>query len=180
MTAVAWALLAQPLSLEQRIAIVLAVSASLLLLIAAEYYTADLAAPWRPAVRLALQLATYGVAALVYATVRLTIPLRANVALAVAVASAAMGLRLLSEDERILWRVGLSALGLGALLGTISSLLYSRIPAPATYSLLLVIYLYVAAGLLRQLLLGKLSREVALEYLLVGFAALLLLFFFAR
>ena len=157
MTAVAWALLAQPLRLEQRIAIVLAVSAVLLLLIAVEYHTADLAAPWRPAVRLALQLATYGVAALVYATVRLTIPLRANAALSIAVASAAMGLRLLSENERILGRVGLSALGLGALLGVISSLLYPRIPAPVAYSLLLVVYLYVATGLLRQLLLGQLQ-----------------------
>jgi uncharacterized membrane protein YuzA (DUF378 family) len=47
-------------------------------------------------------------------------------------------------------------------------------------SLALVVLLYVLVGLVRHWLLGNLTRRLAIEYVAVGLAALLLLLSYAR
>ena len=177
---VTWSLLARSQSLENRVIAVVASSGLMALLIAAEYYTVDPAARWRTELRLLLQLAAYGLAALLYMTVRLSIPVTHIAAIAVGISSGTLGLRLLSENEYPLWRIGLCALGLGVLLGAISTWPALQAASLVLYSLELVVFLYVLTGLARQFLAGKLRREVALEYLLIGLLALLLLFVYVR
>jgi predicted membrane channel-forming protein YqfA (hemolysin III family) len=174
-TAAAWVLVARLPNLETRVLGVVASMAALAVLIPAEYYVADPATRWRGAVLVFLQFATYVVAALLYGAAYPTV-LNVNAARAGAVASALMALRLLGEDDsplRILW----ASLGVGFLLGALSWLLHAEVASAVTYSLALVVFLYVLVGLARQLLQGKLRREVVLEYSLVGLAALAVLFF---
>lgn len=178
-TLVAWVLLARLPNLENRVMGISANVGALALLITAEYYAADPVARWRGAVTVLLQLATYSVAALLYGTVYPT-PLDVNTARAGTVVSTFLALRLLGEDELPLGRILWASLGVGLLLGAISWLLHPRIVSAVTYSLTLVVFLYVLTGLARQSLWGKLRREVVLEYLLVALAALALLFFYAR
>jgi uncharacterized membrane protein YgaE (UPF0421/DUF939 family) len=67
------------------------------------------------------------------------------------------------------------ALSLGALVGVISWLLGHWVTAPFLHSLVLVVVLYILVGLARHLWQGALTRQVLLEYLLVGALILLLL-----
>jgi hypothetical protein len=90
--------------------------------------------------------------------------------------SAFMALRLLGGEKLPLPRILGASAGIGLLLGAISWLLHPRVASAVTYSLTLVTFLYMLVGLARQLLWGKLRREVVVEYLLVGLAALVLLF----
>jgi hypothetical protein len=178
-TAAACALLARLPNLESRVMGIAANAGILAVLVSAEYYVADSAAPWRGTVLVFLQLATYCVAGLLYGAAYPTV-LDVNAARGGAVVSALMALRLLGEDELPLVRSLWTSMGIGLLLGAISWLLHSRAASAITYSLTLVIFLYVLVGLARQFLWGRLRREVVLEYLLVGLAALALLFFYTR
>ena len=175
-TAAVWVLLTRLPNLETRVMAIAANAAILAVLIPAEYYVADPAARWRGVVLVFLQLAGYSVAALLYGAAYPTV-LEVNAARAGAVVSALVALRLLGEDDlpvaRILW----ASLGIGFLLGAISWLLHSPAGSAVTYSLTLGIFLYMLVGLARQSLWNKLRRGVVLEYLLVGLAALALLFY---
>jgi len=152
---------------------------ALAVLIAAEYSLAGPGTRWRGALGILWQFATYGVSALLYAAVY-PASLAVTVARAGAVVSAVMALRLLGEDKLSLPRILWGSACTGLLLGAISWLLHPRSAGAVSYSLTLVVYLYVVVGLIRHALRGKVSREVALEYLLVGLAALALLFFAFR
>lgn len=74
----------------------------------------------------------------------------------------------------------LCVLGLGILSGVTGWLLNLWMVSPLVHSLVLVVFLYVGVGIARHFLLGKLTQRVALEYLLVGVAVLLLLLSYAR
>jgi hypothetical protein len=178
-TVTAWVLLARLPSLENRVMGLAASAGVLALLITAEYCAADPAAGWRGAVGILLQLATYSVAALLYGGVYPT-SLDANAARAGTVVSTLMALRLLGEDELPLGRILWASAGIGLLLGAVSWLFHPRVASAVTYSLTLVVFLYVLVGLARSFLWGKLRRTVVLEYLLVGLAALVLLLFYTR
>jgi hypothetical protein len=175
-TAVAWVLLTRLPNLQTRVVGIAATAGILAVLIAAEYDAADSAVRWRGAVLVLLQLATYCVAALLYGAAYPT-ALDVNAARVGAVLSALLALRLLGEDNLPLARILWASLGIGLLLGAVSWLLHSPVTSAVTYSLTLVIVLYVLVGLARQSLWGKLRREVVLEYLLVGLVALALLSF---
>jgi hypothetical protein len=175
-TAATWVLLARLPNLETRVMGIAAHAGILVVLIPAEYYAGDSAARWRGAVLVFLQLATYSVAALLYGAVHPTL-LDVNAARGGTVVSALMALRLLGEDELPLGRILWAGAGIGLLLGAVSWLFHPRVASAVTYSLTLVVFLYVLVGLARQSLCSKLRRGVVLEYLLVGLAALALLFF---
>jgi hypothetical protein len=178
-TLAAWVLLARLPDLESRLMGIAATVAALAVLMAAEYYAADSAARWRGAVLVFLQLATVSVAALLYGAAYSSV-LDVNAARAGAVVSALMALRLLGEDDLPVGRILWASLGIGLLLGAVSWLLHSPAVSAVTYSLTLVIFLYVLVGLARQFLWSRLRRGVVVEYLLVGLAALALLFFYTR
>jgi hypothetical protein len=178
-TAAAWALLARLPNFETRVIGIAANAAILAVLIPAEYYAVDSAARWRGVVVVLLQLATYSVAALLYGAAYSAV-LDVNAARAGAVVSALMALRLLGEDDLPVGRILWASLGIGLLLGAVSWLLHSSVVSALTYSLTLAIFLYVLVGLARQFLWSRLRRGVVLEHLLVGLAALALLFFYTR
>ena len=178
-TAAAWMLLVRVATLEHRVIGVAASAAAAVVLIAVEYYAADSAAPGRRVVTAFLPFAIYSVAALLYGGVH-TAVLGANVARAGTMVGAVLAVRLLGEDELPLGRILCVGAGIGLLLGASSRLLHARLTNPVAYSLTLVVFLYVLAGLARQFLWGKLRREVVLEYSLIGLAALVLLFFYTR
>lgn len=174
-TAAAWILLARLSSFAERATGSAALAGGLALLIAAEYYAIDPAAPRRAVAHMVMYL----VAALLYAVGHLA-ALDVNAARVAVVVSALVALRLLGEEPLPLSRILWASLGLGFSLGAVAWLLHSRVASPIQYSLTLVVLLYVLTGLVRQFLWGKLQREVILEYVLVGLGALAMVFFFAR
>ncbi len=178
-TAAAWLLLARLPDLAARVTGIVAGAGALALLVIAEYEAQGPATRWRGALGIVLQFAAYAVAALLYGAIYPAAQ-NATVARAVTVISALLALRLLGEGRWPPVRILGASAGIGLLLGAISWLLHGRAAGAVAYSLTLVVYLYVAAGLTRHALRGKVSREVAVEYLLVGFAALVLLFFAFR
>ncbi len=178
-TLAAWVLLARLPNLESRLMGIAATVAALAVLMAAEYFAADPAAHERGAVAVFLQLVTYSVAALLYGA-SYPASLDVNAARGGTVVSALMALRLLGEDDLPLVRILWASVSIGLLLGAISWLLHPQVASAVTYSLTLVVFLYVLVGLARQSLWSKLRRGVVLEYLLVGLAALALLFFYTR
>jgi len=178
-TTAAWMLLARLPDLAGRVMGIVASAGALALLITAEYEAQGPATRWRGALGTVLQFAAYAVAALLYGAIYPAAQ-DATVARATTVISAFMTLRLLGEVKLSLVRILGASAGAGLLLGAISWLLHGRTAGAVTYSLTLVVYLYVVVGLARHALRGKVSREVALEYLLVGLAALVLLFFAFR
>ncbi len=180
LTAVAWALLARLDSVQNKVIGVTAASVVLALLIIAEYYAIDLTGRWRAAVRFSLRLVAYLLAMLLYLAIYLSISANLGVVIAVAAVSAILSLRLLYGTECSLERGWPYVVGLGALLGIISWVLTPWLASPLLHSPALVVLLYVLTGIVRQLLLGKLTRQVALEYLVVGVLVLLVLFSYAR
>ena len=178
-TAAAWVLLARLPALENRVLGIAATAGAVAVLIFAEYLAVAPAAAGRGALVLMLQFATYSAAALLYGATYLALP-DVNAVRAATAVSAFLALRLLGDDELPLPRILWASAGIGLLLGATSWLLRPRTASTLTYSLTLLVFLYVLAGLARQFLRGKLRREVVLEYSLVGLAALLLLFFFSK
>ena len=180
LTTIAWALLAWPGSLANKIIGVMVTGGLLALLISAEYYTVDLTERWRVAVQFSLRLMAYLLAALLYTTIHLSISAGLSATIAVAMVGGVLSLKLLCDNECPLQRIWPYVLSIGALLGVMSWLLSLRTASPLLHSLVLAVLLYVLTGIARQFLLGKLTRRVALEYLLVGAFSLLLLHFYAR
>ena len=184
-----WALLTRLDGIPAQIACVLATVAALLLLILTEYYVLDPSAPWCAAAQFFLQLAAYPLATLLYIAIDLSQLASPVAGIAVAVVSATLGLTLLHDPVRRLRRTLPYVLGLGTLLGALSCLLDLWIASPARatdartpliHALALVVPLYVLAGVIQHQLSGRLTRKVAIEYLVVGIVALLLLLSFTR
>lgn len=178
-TTATWLLLARLPNLEARVAGIVASAGALAMLISAEYEAQGPATRWRRAVETTLQLATYAAAALLCGAVYPT-SLHATAARAATVVSVFVALRLLGGEKLPLWRILGASAGIALLLGVISWLLYPQVTSALTYSLTLVVFLYMLAGLARQFLSGQLCREVVVEYLLVGLAALVLLLLATR
>ena len=177
-TAAAWVLLARLPDLKSLVLGTAITGGALAVLISAEYHVADAAAAGL-GVPEVLQFVTYPVAALLFGTAYPASP-DANVARVVTLASAFLALRLLGEDDLPLGRILSASAGVGLLLGAISWLVHPRTASAVTYSLTLVVFFYMLAGLVRQFLRGKLRREVFLEYTLVTLVALVLLSYFTR
>lgn len=175
LTAAAWPLLARLPDLADRVAGIVATAGALAVLITAEYEAQGPATRWRRALGVLLQFATYATAALLYAA---AYPASRDVTAARAgvVVTALMALRLLGAEKLPLPRILGASAGIGLLLGVVAWLLHPRAGSAVTYSLILVIFLYMLAGLAKQFLWGKLRREVVLEYVLVALVALALLF----
>jgi hypothetical protein len=93
---------------------------------------------------------------------------------------AVIAFKLLSSDVTVLWRLALAATTVGALLGAMAWLIAGAVASPVSYSLMLVIALYVLVGLVRQIVLGKFRSRVTAEYLLVGLLGLIILRIYAR
>lgn len=180
LTFVAWALLARLAGIANRLMGVMVTSGLLAVLIRAEYYTVDPTARWRIVVRFFLQLMAYPLATLLYLAISLNFSAGATAALAAALASALLNLRLLCDDDCSLERLWPYALGLAALLGFTFWLSGFWATTPLLRSLVLVMLLYVLTGIAREWLLGRLIGRVVVEHLLVGLAALVLLFSYAR
>ena len=174
-TAAAWVLLSRLPDLAHRVTGIVASAGALAVLITAEYEAAGPATRWRGVLGIVLQFATYAVAALLYGAVY-PASLDVTAARAAVLVSAFMALRLLGGEKLPLPRILGASAGIGLLLGAISWLLHPRVASAVTYSLTLVTFLYMLVGLARQFLWGKLRGEVVVEYLLVGLAALVLLF----
>ena len=199
-TAAAWALIALPTGVEARLLGAAVSSVALAWLIVSEYYVINETRQHRAKVQWFVELAVYVVAMVLYLAIPLRISLPSRGALAVSLASAALGMRLLTDmlfplpsasgsdvaqshpSARPLTgaRGWLFVPALGLLSGLLSWQLKAVVPRPLAYSLALVVSLYVMVGTARHYLLDRLTRRVALEYLLVGLAGLVLLFFFAR
>jgi len=54
------------------------------------------------------------------------------------------------------------------------------VSSPLLHALLLAVWLYILVNLVRQFLLGKLTRWIAIEYVFVGLLVLLLVLFDLR
>ncbi len=180
LTTVAWVLLTRPDSTEVKGIVVTITSGLLALVIAAEHHTVDPTGRWRTAVQFSLRLVTYLLAMLLYIAIHLGIPADLAAAITVAMSSVILGFRVLCDDECTLKRLWPYVLGLGALLGIASWLLNLWIASPVLHSIALVVLLYVLTGMVRQFLLGKLTRKIALEYLLAGALVLWLLLSYVR
>jgi len=198
LTAAAWVLVARPDGTEIKIIGVTVTSGLLGLLIIAEYYVVRLAGRWRTAIDFFLRLMVYLVAVLLYMGIRLSMSADLTATIAVAAGSAILGRRLLGDGEGSLRHIpalgalphspvaelvrpaGLCALGVGALSGVSFWLVNLWGASPLLHSLVLVVVLYMCVGTARHFLRGKLTQRVALEYLLVGVAVLLLLLSYAR
>jgi hypothetical protein len=198
LTAAAWTLLAQLDTIGIKMIGVTAASGLLALLIMAEYHIVHLAGRRRVVVQFFLRLMAYLVAMLLYIAIRLSLSAGLTATVATAAVSAILGLKLLSDDKRLLQyfsapqmvgrgpatemtgRGWLFVLGLGALLGATCWLFSLWTAAPLLHSLMLVVFLYVLIGITRHFLLGTLTQRVAFEYLLVGVVVLLLLLSYAR
>jgi hypothetical protein len=197
-TAAVWALIGWPTGVETRLTGVVLSSVALAWLIVSEYYVINLTGQDRTRAQWVVELVVYVVAMLLYLAIAVRVSMPSRGAVAVALATAALGMRLLADillplpcgsditqahlGARPLTRASgwffIPALGL--LSGLLSWLLRSLLPWPLAYSLTLVASLYVMVGIVRHHLLGRLTWRVALEYLLVGLFCLALLFFFAR
>lgn len=178
LTVVAWALLNRSATAQIKTMGIAASSVVLALLVIGEYYATNLQGHGRAIVQLLLQLAAYLLATLLYEAIRL--PSDLATALLVALASAVLSLRLICDERCSLQRVWPFALGCGASLGFVSWLLTLQTAGTLLSSLALVVLLYVLVGLVRHWLLGNLTRRLAIEYVAVGLAALLLLLSYAR
>ena len=199
-TAAAWALVALPTGVETRLLGAAISSVALAWLIVSEYYVMNETRQHRAKVQWFVELAVYVVAMVLYLAIALRISLPSRCAVAVSLATAALGMRLLTDmlfplpsasgsdvaqhhpSARPLTgtRGWFFVPALGLLSGLLSWLLKAMAPRPLAYSLTLVVSLYVMAGTARHYLLGRLTRRVVLEYLLVGLACLVLFIFFAR
>jgi len=177
---VSYAVLSRLTGIETVVVGVLVASMTFSLLVIAEYYALDATGRWHTVIQFSLHLVTYLLAMLLYTVVHLHVPAEVPTAIIVAVVSAILGLRVLCAQQCPLERGCLYVLGLGALLGVGSWVLSPCKVSPLSYSLALTVLLYVLSGAVRQLLLGKLTREVALEYVLAGGLILLLLLSYAR
>jgi hypothetical protein len=207
MTAAAWALLPQPGSMQAKAVGAAGASALLALLILSEYYVLGSTGRGRVILQSALRLMAYWVATLLYIAIRLGTSFELAAVVATATGSAVLIPKLLSDSESTLqpspspgltahgliarllghgtllklatnrWIVALS---LGALLGAASWLLGYWVASPFLHSLVLVVLLYSLVGFVRHFWLGALTRQVVLEYFLVGTLILLLLLSQAR
>jgi len=178
--AVAYAFLSQPSATQTRIVGIFAFAATLSALVIAEYYVIDPTKRWHTVVRFSLHLGTYLVGVLLYTAIRLNVSADPAAAIAVSVVSVVLSLRLLCAQRCPPNRTWPYILGLGALLGIGSWLLGRWTVSPLSYSLVLTVLLYVLTGIVRQFLLGRLTRGVALEYVLTGGLILLVLLSYAR
>jgi hypothetical protein len=202
MTVAAWALLPQPDSIQAKAVGAVGACALLALLILSEYYVLGSTGRGRVILQSALRLMAYWVATLLYIAIRLGTSFELAAVVAIATGTAVLVPKLLGDSEPTLqlspspgltdhgliarllghgtllklatnrWIV---ALGLGALLGATSWLLGHWVASPFLHSLVLVVLLYSLVGLVRHFWLGALTRQVLLEYLLVGTLVLLLL-----
>jgi len=191
----AWFLLPSSGRVAVQVVGVAVVCALLVLTTAAEYSVACAKTRWRAGVQFTLRLATYLAAILLYTAIQLGVNPRGVAALAVAVVSAVLAWRLCAGDDRIaphlrtLQMKELASLGgtafahwvLFAALGVLAAascwLLGLWAKPPLLFGLVLVVLLYLGVGLLKQFLLQTLTQRVVVEYLVVGVAVLMLLFF---
>ncbi|HUT16015.1 MAG TPA: hypothetical protein VMY98_07210 [Anaerolineae bacterium] len=178
--AVAYTFLSQSSGLQVRVMAVLAAGAALSLLVIAEYVILDSSERWLSVVQFSLHLVAYLLGVLLYRAIAMYVSSAPVAMMAVAAVSAMLGLRLLSAQQCPPSRTWPYVLGQGALLGIGSSLLNRWEVSPLSHSLVLTVLLYVLTGVVRQFLLGKLTRQIALEYVLAGGLVLLLLLSYAR
>ncbi len=200
LTAATWALLAQPETIEAKIVGTLGSAGLLAMLMLLEYHAIDAKGRWRVAIQFAQRTMSYLIATLLYLGIRLSISTNAIATLAVVSASAVLGWRLLADEERLRQRipaadpagpdygplaalaqqVRLWVLGLALLLGLTSWLFGLWVSSPLSHSLVLVVFLYVGAGITRHFHVGELTQRLALEYVVVAVVVLVLLFSWAR
>ncbi len=196
--AAALGLLAQLESTQARLVGVLATCGLMALLLLAERCTVDMRARWRPASLFLLRLMTYLVSTLLYSAIRSSITTPSISAVAVGGCSALLGFRLVGQTGvvaepgipgphiaarligELARRSWLRAIILGALLGTLGWLLGHWIASPLAYSLAIVVALYALVGITTDWISGKLTKQSALEYLIVGCLVILLLLRYAR
>jgi hypothetical protein len=197
-TSAVWALVALPTDIEARLLGTAVGCVALAWLIASEYYVRYLSGQQRARVQWVVDLAVYVVAMLLFLAISLRISEPATKAAVVALATSALCLRLLADillpspaglevapppahTGRLSGATGWTCiLVLGLLSSLLSWLLDVLLLGPLTYSVVLVVSLYVMAGVVRHRILNRLTRRVALEYLLVGLACFALLLFFTR
>ncbi|KPL23540.1 MAG: hypothetical protein AMJ93_04465 [Anaerolineae bacterium SM23_84] len=175
LTAAAWALLAQPDTIGTKIVGTAGSAGLLAILILLEYHAMDAKGRWRVAMQFAQHTMSYLTATLLYLAIRLSMSTNLTATLAVVSGSAVLGWRLLADEERRLW-----VLGLALLLGLTSWLFGLWVSSPLAHSLVLVVFLYVGAGITRHFHVGELTQRLALEYLIVALVVLVLLLSWAR
>ena len=200
LTAAAWALLAQPDTIGTKIVGTAGSAGLLAILILLEYHAIDAKGRWRVAMQFAQHTMSYLTATLLYLAIRLSMSTNLTATLAVVSGSAVLGWRLLADEERLRQRVPaahpagpdhgplaalaqqvwLWVLGLALLLGLTSWLFGLWVSSPLAHSLVLVVFLYVGAGITRHFHVGELTQRLALEYLIVALVVLVLLLSLAR
>lgn len=198
LVAAALGLLAHLESTQAKMVGVMATCGLMALLLLAERCAVDTAGRQRTAALLFLRLMTYLVSTLLYFAIRASISTPLMSAVAVGTSSALLGFRLLSQEgavpepgisgphiavrliEELARHPWLRAAALGALLGFVGWFLGHWIASPLAYSLAIVVALYALVGVATDFMLGKLTKQSALEYLIVGCLVALLLLSFAR
>lgn len=199
-TAAAWALLARVDTIETKIVGTAGSAGLLAVLILLEYHAMDANGRWRVAIQFAQRMMSYVTATLLYLGIRLSTSTNPMAALAIVSGSAVLGWRLLADEERLGQRipaadpagpehgplavlaqqVRLWVLGLALLLGLTSWLFGLWVSSPLSHSLVLVVFLYVGAGITRHFHVGELTQRLAIEYLVVALVVLVLLLSWAR
>ncbi len=200
LTAAAWALLAEPNTIETKIVGTAGSTGLLAMLILLEYHAIDARGQWRVAIEFAQRTMSYLTATLVCLGIRLSISTKPIATLAIVSGGAVLGWKLLADEERLWQRVPaahpagpdhgplaalaqqvwLWVLGLALLLGLVSWLFGLWAFSPLSHSLVLVVFLYVGAGITRHFHMGELTQRLALEYLVVAVVVLVLLLSWAR
>lgn len=185
-------------STQAKIAGVLATCGLMALLLFAERCDIDTTGRWRAAALWFLRLMTYLVSTLLFFAIRSSIYSPSISAVAVGASSALFGLRLVGQEtavpesgiagpdivarlmEKLARHGWLRAVVLGALLGVIAWFLGHWTASPLIYSPILVVALYILVGVSTDLMAGKLTKQSALEYLIVGCLVVWLLVRYAR
>ncbi len=200
LTAAAWALLAQPDTIGTKIVGTAGSAGLLAVLILLEYHAIDAKGRWRVAMLFSQRTMSYLTATLLYLGIRLSISTKPIATLAIVSGGAVLGWRLLADEERLgqpipaadpagtdhgpmatlAQQVWLWVLGLALLLGLVSWLFGLWAFSPLSHSLVLVVFLYVGAGITRHFHMGELTQRLALEYLVVAVVVLVLLLSWAR
>lgn len=178
--AVAYTFLSQPSGVQARVTAVLAAGTALSLLVIAEYLVLDSSERWLAILQFSLHLVAYLLGVLLYGAIDMYVSSALVAMMAVAAVSAMLGFRLLSAQQCSPRRTWPYMLGQGALLGIGSWVLNRSEVSTLSQSLVLTVLLYVLTGVVRQFLVGKLTRQIALEYALAGGVVLLLLLSYAR
>ena len=158
------------------LALVVAAGVFFVAVVLAQYITIDLTDRWYSAARLGLNLATYLIGLILFATIYSLKVRSLYSATALGIVAALLALELLRGSESDFLRTWLYAFAIGLVMSEIVwSLNYWNMSGFIGGAFLLIFF-YAFAGLVQQYLWNRLNRIVLVEYAMIFFGAIALLF----